>query len=463
MHTFPGVEAKYPLFVKGCETVMGAKAGTVTIAAISGVPFIMVLGNSMLIPVLPDIKEALHLSQLKVSLIITAFSVPGLLIPLAGFLSDRIGRKKVIIPGLILYGLGGIIAGLASVFLQGSAYNWIVGGRIVQGIGAAGTTPIAMALAGDLFAGKKRSKALGIVEAANGMGKVLSPVLGAAIGLIAWYATFLFFPAVIVPVVLGIGFLVREPEGSRATQSIPRYMQSIKKVLQKKSAMLLASFLGGMTALLILFGILFFLSDYLEKRLAIDGILKGAALAIPVLFMCITSYITGLLLKNKVKLMKWLAVAGLGLVSLALASLNLLQNVYFFFAAISVAGTGTGLLLPCLNTIITSTVDAEERGLVTSLYGSVRFLGVAAGPPLFGYLMDLGNAYMYWGGAGLAGTAALAALFFIRVRDMTGREATRAPDQRPPQQAINTVFVYTPARKPLPGPKRTEREQEQGS
>ncbi|MBF7082248.1 MFS transporter [Desulfallas sp. Bu1-1] len=437
---------------------MGAKAGTATIAAISGVPFIMVLGNSMLIPVLPDIKEALHLSQLKVSMIITAFSVPGLLIPLAGFLSDRIGRKKVIIPGLILYGLGGVIAGLASIFLQERAYNWIVSGRIVQGIGAAGTTPIAMALTGDIFAGKKRSKALGVVEAANGMGKVLSPVLGAAIGLIAWYATFLFFPAVIVPIALGIWFLVNEPEGNRATQSIPRYAQSIKKVFQKKSAMLLASFLGGMTALLILFGILFFLSDYLEKRMAIDGILKGAALAIPVLFMCTTSYITGLLLKNKVKLMKWLAVTGLGLVALALASLNLFQNVYYFFTAISVAGTGTGLLLPCLNTIITSTVDSKERGLVTSLYGSVRFLGVAAGPPLFGYLMDLGNAYMYWGGAGLAGVAALGALFFIRVRDMVRQGEGPEPDRRPPEQAEMAEFVFTPARKPLPDKKQIKGE-----
>ncbi len=428
---------------------MAAKAGTAALAAISGVPFIMVLGNSMLIPVLPEIKEALNLNQLKVSMIITAFSVPGLLIPLAGFLSDRIGRKRIIIPGLILYGLGGIIAGLAAAFLQEKSYTWIVSGRIIQGIGAAGTTPIAMALTGDLFAGKKRSKSLGVVEAANGMGKVVSPVLGAALGLIAWYAPFLFFPAIIVPVVLGIWLLVKEPAAGRARQSVAQYMQSIKKVFAKKSAMLLTSFWAGMTALLILFGVLFFLSDFLEKNAGIYGILKGAALAIPVLFMSATSYITGLLLKKKIKLMKWLLVAGLGLMALSLAALNLYQSIYFFFAGISVTGIGTGLLLPCLNTIITSTVDAAERGLVTSLYGSVRFLGVAAGPPLFGFLMDNGNAYMYWSGAALAGAAALAALFFIRVRDMTGRRGGAAAPLAA-QQAVRTAFLFTPARKPLP-------------
>lgn len=424
-----------------------------TIAALSSVPFIMVLGNSMLIPVLPEIKSTLQLTQIQVSMIITAFSVPGLLIPLAGFLSDRIGRKKVIIPGLILYGLGGVIAGVASLLLQSQAYAWILGGRIVQGIGAAGTTPIAMALTGDIFSGAKRSKALGVVEASNGLGKVISPVLGAALGLVAWYATFLFFPVIIIPIVAGVWLLIREPEGNLATQSIAKYLQSVQKAFQKKSALLLTSFLAGMTALLILFGVLFFLSDYLETRLGLDGIVKGLALAIPVLFMSTTSYITGLFLKNKVQWMKWLAVTGLTLIAVSLASLSFFQNVYFFFTGISVTGIGTGLLLPCLNTIITSAVEANKRGLVTSIYGSVRFLGVAAGPPLFGLGMDLGRAYMYWGGAGLAGLAALGALFFIRVKDLKQSPASPGGDQMPPPATIRAEFVFSPARKPLPDKK----------
>jgi ACDE family multidrug resistance protein len=439
--------------------IVGAKAGTATLAAIASVPFIMVLGNSMLIPVLPQLQAALHLSELKVSMIITAFSIPGLLIPLAGFLSDRIGRKKVIIPGLILYGLGGIIAGLAAMFLHERAYTWIISGRIVQGIGAAGTTPIAMALTGDLFAGPKRSKALGVVEAANGFGKVLSPVLGAAIGLIVWYATFLFFPAIIIPIVLGIWFLIKEPDSNRATQSIAQYGRSIKKVFKKKSVLLASIFLSGMVALLILFGILFFLSDYLEETVGLTGIVKGAALAVPVLFMSITSYVTGLLIKKKVRLMKWLVVTGLGLVAVSLAALNLYQNIYFFFVGISLTGLGTGLLLPCLNTIITSTTATEERGLITSVYGSVRFLGVAAGPPLFGYLMGISKAYMYWGGALLAGAAALAALFFIRVKDLaqtadgTGQGQQTQQAGAPAAPAVRTEFVFAPARKPLSGKK----------
>ncbi|MCL6479517.1 MAG: MFS transporter [Peptococcaceae bacterium] len=446
---------------------MPGKPGAAVLAALSGVPFIMVLGNSMIIPVLPAIKGALDLTDFDVSMMITLFSVPaGLIIPLAGFLSDRFGRKVVIAPSLILYGLGGVVAGLAGIYLdKGAAYPTILGGRILQGIGAAGTAPIAMALCGDLFAGKDRSKALGIIEAANGFGKVLSPVLGSLIGLIAWYATFLFFPAVVVPIVIGLWLLVKEPASNRTSQSVGQYLQSIKKIFEKKMAMLLTSFFAGMTALILLFGVLFFLSEFLESRYNLRGVIKGLALAIPVLFMSSTSFATGALIKKKLKLMKWLVFTGMALISVSLAVMGLFnRNTILFFIAISVAGIGTGLTLPCLNTIITSSCQAQRRGLVTSLYGSVRFFGVALGPPAFGLLMGYNRAVMFWSAAALAGVAALLSVFLIRVRDMEKPATTPdggEQDQggiivRPAPVKVNVpVFVFSPAKKPESAGKTT--------
>ncbi len=72
-------------------------------------------------------------------------------------------------------------------------YTIILIGRGLQGLGAAGTAPIVMALIGDVFKSEKRSEILGIIEAANGAGKVASPILGAAIGLISWIALFFFY------------------------------------------------------------------------------------------------------------------------------------------------------------------------------------------------------------------------------------------------------------------------------
>ncbi|MHB8157342.1 MAG: MFS transporter [Desulfocucumaceae bacterium] len=448
---------------------MPGKPGAAVLAALSGVPFIMVLGNSMIIPVLPAIKSSLKLSSFEVSLIITLFSVPaGLIIPLAGFLSDRFGRKVVIAPSLILYGLGGIVAGLGAVFLARDAYPVILGGRILQGVGAAGTAPIAMALCSDLFTGKERSKSLGIIEAANGFGKVLSPILGALIGLIAWYATFLFCPLVVIPIVLGLWFMVKEPQSNRSKQNVTQYLQSIKKIFEKKSAMLLTSFFAGMTALLLLFGVLVFLSEYLESRYGLKGAVKGLALAIPVLFMSATSYTTGMLIKKKLNLMKWLVFSGMVLIFIALAFLGIFnRNTLLFFTGISVVGVGTGVTLPCLNTIITSSCEAQKRGLVTSLYGSVRFFGVALGPPLFSLLMGYNRTVMFWGGAALAGVAALLALFLIRVRDMKkpvttgggGEQGWEGVAVRPVKASVKIpAFIFSPAQKP--GPEKVEGDSE---
>src|SRR5690606_37285971 len=108
------------------------------IAILGAVPFIMVLGNSMLIPVLPQLEAAMELSQLQVALLITLFSAPAaVVIPFASIISDHIGRRKVIAPALLTYGVGGLIAGGAAVLMR-DPYPLVLAGRIVQGIGAGG-------------------------------------------------------------------------------------------------------------------------------------------------------------------------------------------------------------------------------------------------------------------------------------------------------------------------------------
>ncbi|NLC11591.1 MAG: MFS transporter, partial [Firmicutes bacterium] len=201
---------------------------------LSLVPFLMVLGNSMLIPEFPTLKDKLGISQLQVGLLITFFSAPAAIaIPFLGYLSDRIGRKIIIVPSLILYGLGGAIAGLASALMQ-NPYAIVLAGRVVQGIGAAGTAPIAMALAGDLFQTRERSESMGILEAANGMGKVLSPIIGAAVALIVWYALFFSYALLSIPIALLIWFLVKEAEGAKQGQTFKEYLKSMSIIFDKK-------------------------------------------------------------------------------------------------------------------------------------------------------------------------------------------------------------------------------------
>ncbi len=397
-----------------------AKSNKLVIVAISSIPLIMTLGNSMLIPILPKMQEELGLSSFQVSLTITIFSVTAaIFIPILGYFSDRFSRKAIIVPSLILYGLGGLLAGAAAAWFSGSAFIWILIGRAMQGIGAAGTTPIAMALTGDLFKGNEQSRVLGLVEASNGLGKVLSPIVGSLLAILVWYAPFWGFPIFCIVSVLLTAIFIKETKKKQAPPTIGNYIKGLFSVFKKDGRWLFTSYLAGATCLFTLFGILFYISDILETKHNIDGVLKGAILAIPLLFMMTTSYITGSKIGKNLKVMKRLIIFGLLFMTISFATLTLVKNLIPFFSILIISSIGTGLVLPCLNSLITGSVGKARRGFVTSLYGSVRFLGVAAGPPIYGWLMGISRTWMFLSTASLTFIVAFLCLIFIHVKNAT--------------------------------------------
>ncbi|WP_025691937.1 MFS transporter [Paenibacillus zanthoxyli] len=355
--------------------------------ALATIPIVLVFGNSMLVPVLPEMQRELGISKFQSSLIISIFSLAaGLFIPVIGYLSDRFGRKIIIIPALIIYGGAGILAGFGAIW---DSFGVIISARAIQGLAAAGTAPIAMALVGDLYDGGTESKALGLIEASNGAGKVLSPIIGSLLMLIVWYASFFAFPVFCALSLLAVIFMIKESKHN-SRQELKKYLGKIKGIFKEKGRWLITAFFAGSLGLFILFGVLFYLSNILEdKPYHVDGVVKGLILAIPLLGMVITSYTTGSLIKKNGLLMRWLMNIGLIAMTVSLAAtLFFFKNIYVFIGLLTVSCIGTGMLLPCLNTIITGAVEKSERGMITSLYNGLRFLGVAAGPPLFGLMMD---------------------------------------------------------------------------
>ncbi|WP_412094155.1 MFS transporter [Bacillus atrophaeus] len=382
-----------------------------TIVAIGSIPLILTLGNSMLIPILPQMKSELHLSQFQVSLVITVFSITAaVFIPIVGYLADRFSRKKIIIPCLFLYGIGGLIAGF---FHQ--SFPLIMAGRALQGLGAAGTGPIAMALSADLFKGAQESKVLGIVEASNGMGKVLSPIIGSLIALLVWYGAFFAFPAFCALSILLTWIFIKEKKKEEEPPTIGKYAKGLLSVFKQEGRWLFTAYLAGATCLFTLFGILFYFSDVLEKTYDTDGVKKGLILAIPLLVMCVTSYITGSKIGQKQSLMKKLIVLGLALMTISYATLSFFEQLVLFISILVISSVGTGLVLPCINSFITGAVGKDRRGFVTSLYGSVRFLGVAIGPPIFGRLMEWSRPGMFLSIAGLTLAVGILVLLLVHV------------------------------------------------
>ena len=355
------------------------------------VPFIMVLGNSMLIPVLPKIKKAVSINQFRVGLLITAFSVPaGIVIPFAGVLSDQVGRKKVMAPALIVYGIGGVIAGFASLVLKNPYYGILVG-RVIQGIGAGGTYQLAMAMTGDIFKSQERVLALGFLESSNGLGKVISPILGAGFALIAWYAPFFAYGVLAIPIGIALLFLVKE-KAEFKKQKIKTYTDAIKEIFKSKAPALLSSFFAGMIALFTLFGISSLYSDILEKDFSIFGIKKGLIMAGPVFIMALLSFALGILLKRtKNKGLRAYILTGMLFILVGQGIFIFVRGMWSRFFSLCLLGAGVGLVMTPVNTLVTGACSTKRRGIITCLYGSLRFFGVAIGPPLYGFSESYGE------------------------------------------------------------------------
>jgi MFS transporter, ACDE family, multidrug resistance protein len=387
---------------------------TKNLMGLAGIPLVMVLGNSMLIPVLPTMKSKLELTGLQTSLLITAFSIAaGIVIPLAGYLSDRFGRKIIVILSLILYGAGGLLAGLAALWWD-KPYGIIMIGRVLQGIGAAGTAPIAMAMVGDLFNGAAESRALGLMETSNGLGKVLSPIIGALLAMISWYMVFLAFPVICGAILLLFLFCTREKKQEKQPMQVSQYLHAIGQVFRQHGRWLVPAFFIGSICLFTLFGVLFYLSDLLEEKYKIDGVLKGSFLAIPLLVMSIIAYVTGLIIKKKLGLMRLFVIIGMFLLAASYVIASFVQGVYLLIGVLVIGSAGTGMILPCLNSMIVGAVKKAERGMITSLYSGVRFIGVAVGPPVFTWLLGISRNVMFYSIAGLTALFAVVALFFLK-------------------------------------------------
>lgn len=401
-------------------------------AVLCSVPFVMVLSNSMLIPVLPAMQKAMDVSLVRVALIITAFSIPaGLVIPIGGAASDYLSRKAVIIPALFLFGLGGLVAGVAPLLTE-NPYGLIIAGRVLQGVGGGGTYQVAMALAGDIFQSRERTKAMGLLEASNGLGKVLSPIMGSAAALLTWYAPFFIYPVLAWLSAAGIWLIVREPRrSSRERRPLDRYVDDLKRIFADRGRDLLTAFTMGAVVLFMLFGVLSWFSDVLEQRHGIDGFAKGLVIAVPVLVMAITSWLSGTYMQDQLsRWLKTVSVVGMGLITLALAGLYLVRGPVAITAVASVLGFGNGLVLPALNTLITSSAERAERGLITSLYGTVRFFGAALGPPAFGMLVQGGPALTFLSPAAVTAAVGAAGIFWLDQKRLLPPSMRRGADSR---------------------------------
>lgn len=170
-------------------------------AGLSAAMFVVILDVSMVNLAGPTIREGLGLTSTDLSVVVDSYLVAfaGLLL-LGGRIADVLGGRRVFLTGLLVYIAASVLCALAP------SGEFLIAGRILQGIGAAVVTPSALSIVVDLYPdGKERARALGIWGAVAGAGSLLGVVLGGVVTQILGWQSVFWIP---VPISVAVGLIV---------------------------------------------------------------------------------------------------------------------------------------------------------------------------------------------------------------------------------------------------------------
>ena len=174
---------------------MFSKASRKNTLAIILLTFASLLGFPIIAPALPSVRDAFNISTSDIGLVMAAYSAPGIIfIPVMGILADRYGKKKVLLPSMLLFAVGGTACAVAN------NTETLLLFRFLQGIGACALATINVSWAADLFEDDERIKIMGYIGATQNIGSGILPIIGGVLASIAW-----FYPFLISLMVLPLG------------------------------------------------------------------------------------------------------------------------------------------------------------------------------------------------------------------------------------------------------------------
>lgn len=353
----------------------------------------VVMGVSSIAPAFPDIMDALGLAATQVAWLVTAFTLPGVfLAPVLGILADRYGRKRVLVPSLLVFGVFGSLCALADSFAV------LVGLRFLQGVGAAALGALNVTILSDLYDGNERITAMGYNAGVLSFGTTLFPLLGGGLATLGWHWPFVL-PVTALPLALAVLLLLESPR-PRGGAAFMEYMrQAVRRAVEPRA---LALFASTCMTFMILYGMLVaFLPVYLAQRFGAEPWAIGTIIASASLTTALLAARLGALARAvPLRLLLTLAFA---LYALAAVLVPLMPGLWWVLLPVLVFGAAQGLNIPTVQAMLAELAPMEQRGAFMALNGTVLRLGQTLGPVV------MGGAFVAWGMDGVFwATAALA-------------------------------------------------------
>ena len=331
----------------------------------------MAVGNvSSVSPAFPKMVDVFGISATQIGWVVTAYSLPGVVsAPLVGVLADRIGRKRILVPTLVVFSVSGGVCAFATSFEQ------LLTLRAVQGMAASPLVALSITIIGDRYEERNRAAAIGYNATALNVSTAAYPALGGFLAALAWNWPFAL-PWLALPVALLVAWKLDAPDIDDG-RSLSGYLQTASRYLIDRQVvgLLLVNF----GFYILLFGaILTYVPELLDVRFGADATTIGLLIAVASLVSGAVATQLGRI--SAATSLPRLVQASLVLIAMALALFPLVPRLWTVGFVSALYGLGQGLNQPALQARLTDLVPSEARGVVLSMNGTVLRLGQAVGP-----------------------------------------------------------------------------------
>ncbi len=326
--------------------------------------------NTLITASIPDILDGLGVSSGYAGLLVAAATLPGIVLaPVIGVLADRYGRREVLVPCLVVFGIAGGAASFA-----GSLWMMVVL-RFVQGAGSAGLINLAIVLIGDHWEGTDRARLIGRNAAILTVCLALFPALGGVLADVgSWRTPFLVYP---VAVLTAVGVAVGIPRSVRREQSVRDQVTEALPYIRDPVVV------AVLAAMLVIFSLIFgfmltVLPIHIEQAFGLAPAWRGAIIGLPAVGSTTTASNLGRLTARLGR--RRLLPLGAGLITVALATIALAPSLPVLLVGALLFGLGEGCIVPSLQDMAAGAAPASSRGAVVAMLVSASRVGQTVGP-----------------------------------------------------------------------------------